>query len=379
MRIVVVSRSWPSDERSGVSLAASEHVKMLLSEGHEVSIVGSFPSVVNENPQVSNKYCVSSHGSGALYSPAFVDRKHLSSIFIAEKPDLIVVEAWQTALTDAAIDIGFNMSLPVLMISHGVSLHKLSNSIFDILKAIAWIPYRFRLGSKISKLSAITTLDFESSSLRFYDRQVALKLGVPIVSLLNSPVNWMPNLNAVVERKSQVIVVGYYSPIKNQLRAIDLIRGLPNFLTFKFIGPKKGRYFKSCLKRVDNLGLGNRVSFNEDYEINIAEEISKSLMVLSTSKTEVLPLILLEAMASGTPFVATSVGAVSSLRAGIIADDISSQRVAISSLANDKYLWSRTSLIGRKEYESRYSYESISLNLEHAVKTAIKNSKEFYG
>lgn len=102
-------------------------------------------------------------------------------------------------------------------------------------------------------------------------------------------------------------------------------------------------------------------------------------MVLSTSKTEVLPVILLEAMASGTPFVATSVGAVSSLRAGIIANDIDGQRMAISSLANDRDLWSRTSLIGRKEYELRYSYESISISLKHAINIAIKNSKEFYG
>ena len=379
MRILVVSRSWPSNERSGVSLVASEHVKMLISAGHDISIVGSFPAIVNETLKVTNKYFVSSCGSGSLYSPASVDCKQLSSIFIAENPDLIIVEAWQTALTDAAIDIGFNMSLPVLMISHGVSLHKLSNSILDILKMILWIPYRLRLGSKISKLSAITTLDFESSSLRFYDRQIALKLGIPVINLLNSPVNWLYNLNTFTERKSQILVVGYYSPIKNQLRAIDLIPGLPEFLKFKFIGPKNGRYFRSCVRRVSDLGLSDRVTFNEDSEINIAEEVSTSLMVLSTSKTEVLPVILLEAMASGTPFVATSVGAVSSLRAGIIANDIDGQRMAISSLANDRDLWSRTSLIGRKEYELRYSYESISISLKHAINIAIKNSKEFYG
>ncbi len=379
MRIVVVSRSWPSEERSGVSLVASEHVKMLISAGHDISIIGSHSSILNEDLKVSNKYFVSSHGSGSLYSPAFVDRKQMASIFRAENPELIIVEAWQTALTDAAIDIGFSMSLPVLMISHGVSLHKHSNSMLDILKMIAWIPYRLRLPNKISKLSAITTLDCESSSVRFYDRQIALKLRIPIISLLNSPVNWLYNLNTYAERKSQVLVVGYYSPIKNQLRAIDLIPGLPEFLKFKFIGPKKGRYYKSCLKRISDLGLKSRVSFNEDSDTNIAEEISESLMVLSTSKTEVLPLILLEAMASGTPFVATSVGAVLSLRAGIIVDEINSQRLAILSLANDKNLWSRISAVGRREYKSRYTYESISSSLKLAINTAISNSKKFCG
>ena len=164
MKIIVVSRSWPSNDKSGVPLAAFEHAKILINDGHELSIIGSYESVLHEKLPNCNKYFVSSRGSGALYSPVSADKKHLQDIFNQIMPDLIIVEAWQTALSDVTIDIAVKNELPILVISHGISIHKFSNSLVDICYAFSWLPYKLNLKRRLKKINALAVLDMESKS-----------------------------------------------------------------------------------------------------------------------------------------------------------------------------------------------------------------------
>lgn len=373
MRVTVVSRSWPSNERSGVTLSASEHVQMLVEDGHETSIIGSHIAVLQERLPVFSRHHVPSHGSGALYAPARVDQSLLADVFRRTAPALVIVESWQTALTDATVDVASNLGLPVLMISHGVSVHPFTNRLVDILRALAWAHYRKKLLPKhVSRLSALTTLDETSTSSRFFDRDLAYRIGVPVLPLGNSPVNWLEACPDRVQRTPQILVVGYFSEVKNQLGALQVMAGLPSGLRFLFVGRRSGRYYERCVARATELGLGSRVSFLEDHECNLAQEIGNCLVVLSTSITEALPICLLEAMASGTPFVATPVGAVPSIGAGIVAADIQSQREAIISLFNDATLWNRLSVEGRHQYKTRFTRECVHKNLRHAVDVAMK-------
>lgn len=373
MRFTVVSRSWPSNERSGVTLAASEHVRMLVEDGHEISVVGSHISVLQDCLPVISRHHVPSHGSGAIYAPARVNQSLLADVFVQTVPDLVIVESWQTALTDAAVDVASNLGLPILMISHGVSVHPYTNRFIDIMRALAWAHYREKLLPKrVSLLSALTTLDETSTSSRFSDRDLAYRIGVPVLPLGNSPINWLDACPERTQRTPQILVVGYFSEVKNQLGALQVMAGLPSGLRFLFIGQRSGRYYERCVVRATELGLKTRVSFLEDHECNLAQEIGNSLVLLSTSITEALPICLLEAMASGTPFVATPVGAVPSIHAGIVTADMQSQREAIISLVSDTALWNRLSLEGRDQYKTRFTRECVHKNLRHAVNVAMK-------
>lgn len=373
MRITVVSRSWPSNERSGVTLAAAQHVRALAENGHEVSIVGAFSNVLDEHLPVVSRFHVPARGGGALYSPIHIDRALLTDVFRRSSPALVVVESWQTALTDVAVDIAFELGLPILMVSHGVSLHPFTNHPVDILRGLAWTYYRLKtLPRRISSLSAITTLDESATSFRFYDRDLALQLGIPVLPLVNAPVNWMATSSRREQRKPQILVIGYYSPVKNQIGALHVLAGLPVELQLRFIGPRNGRYYERCRALAVSLGLESRVSFLEDNECDLSVEISHSLVVLSTSTTEVLPIVLLEAMASSTPFVATPVGAVPSLRAGIVAADSQSQCAAVSALAGDTSLWNQVVREGQCQYQARFTLERVHESLLHAVEVALQ-------
>jgi len=376
MNITFVSRSWPSSERSGVSLIAAQHVKILASEGHSISIIGSSNTVIYEDLPVFSRLYVSAQGSGSLYSPIRVNKESLRQLILSTNPELIVVEAWQPALTDTAIDVAHELQLPILMISHGVSVFPYTKRVIDIGRGLAWIWYRFNnLKNRIKKLAVITTLDDSAVSERFYDRDIARQLGIPIVPLVNAPVNWSNLTIGFQQRKQQILVIGYFSTVKNQLAALDVFTGLPDTLKLRFIGPQRGFYYGKCRRRVAELGLERRVIFSQDDECNISDEIANSLLVLSTSITEVLPVTLLEAMASGTPFVATPVGAVPNLYAGVISGDIDEQRNAIKKIVCDEVLWRQLSEQGKRSYSERYTHAHVRSSLLDAVSLAASSVK----
>lgn len=373
MRIAVVSRSWPSHERSGVTLAAAEHVRILAAAGHEISLIGAHQAVLHEPLPVSSRIHLPAHGSGALYSPARVDRVRLTRALESCSVDLVIMEGWQTALTDAAVETAASLGLPTLMISHGSSLHSFTPRPVDVLRALGWLAYRrIRLPQLIASLSALTTLDETSASPRFYDRDLARRLGVAVVPLTNTTANWTPYFRERAQRQPQILVVGYFSSVKNQLAALELAARLPSELQFLFVGPRHGRYFDRCLRRSRELGLTARTRFAEDHECDLADVIARSVVVLSISITEALPITLIEAMAAGTPFVATPVGAVPSLRGGILATDIAAQQDAVQALVTDRGRWQRHSDEGRSQFAEHFSREHVQTQLLAAVDAALR-------
>ena len=376
MKIALVSRSWPPLERSGVSLAAHNHARVLISQGHEVSILGSQIEIDDINIPACSKFSIDAHGSGSLYSPAYVNIKQVEDALVSINPDLVVTEAWQTALTEACIDIASRQNIPTLMISHGISIHPYTNSVRNWIRYLAWLPYRyFKLPGLIKKLNAITALDTHSSSNRFFDRELAKRNNIPIVSLKNCPSHRFAKRVPRADRQMQILVVGYFSAVKNQLAAIEVLSQLPESISCCFIGDRRGAYFEACQRRVAQLGLKSRVSFLQDDECDLAEKMMQSILIFSPSITEALPITLIEAMACGTPFVATPVGAVSSFFGGILAESEQSQIDAIQALITQPKLWQKYSDAGQQQVEIDFTEEHIAAQLAKAINTAMLKGK----
>jgi glycosyltransferase involved in cell wall biosynthesis len=356
-----------------VSLVAAAHAEMLVELRHDVAILGAHKSVLQEMLPVSRRYHVQARGSGSLYSPAHVDHDAIATVIKNFEPRLVVVEAWQTALTDATVDVAYRLKVPVLMVSHGVSVHPFSSQPLDRIRALGWLPYRhYRLPRLVSKLSGLTTLAEKAASPRFQDRDLAARLGKPVQQLGNFPIHWLKNVKSRTQRKPQILVVGYFSAIKNQLAALEVLRRLPPELTLRFVGRRDGAYYQHCVKRAKEWGLAERVIFAEDHECSLAEEIGGSLMLLSTSLTEALPICLIEAMACGTPFVATPVGAVPDLGAGLLRLTLAEQVEAVLAFLNDPGLWAQQSQQGFLSYRARYTRERVKQGLAAAVNSATK-------
>lgn len=371
-KILIISRSWPPHECSGVSLAARNHANILIDQGFEVAVLGSQYPMDFIGARSSSAELVNAKGSGAIYSPCRIDRQELRQAITRAKPDLVLIEAWQTALNDTSIEVAHELGLPILMVSHGISIHPHEKSLLQLLRSLAWLPYRFfKLPRLIQKLTAITALDLDSQSRRFFDRELAKKMKVPLFALKNSPINWSEQFIPKIKRRREILVVGYFSAVKNQMAAIKLIHSLSPEINLCFIGERKGSYFAKCQKAVRVYGLVDRISFLQDDECDLGIKIASCLLVFSPSITEALPMVLIEAMACGTPFVATSVGAVPSLKGGIIANTALSQLDAINRLIEDDLVWGCNSNAGLGQYQDEFSGARIAQQLVHAVRSTI--------
>jgi len=258
------------------------------------------------------------------------------------------------------------------MISHGISIHPYSNTLRNLFRYFAWLPYKwFFLPKRIQKISAITALDLNVKSPRFYDRDIAKALNKPVFELTNSPVlNPLPR-KVRIERKNQILMVGYFSEVKNQMRALELLNVLPNSITMMFVGKKEGAYYQRCQEYVRQHNLETRAVFYEDHAINLSKEFSESVLVLQTSITEALPITLLEAMASGTPFVATPVGAVGALQGGLSAEGFLKQVSAIKDLLEDQLLWETLSTQGKAVSEQKFTDAIVKKQLWNAVNSTV--------
>ena len=191
--------------------------------GYNVSIAGSHKNIKDVDLNVNFKIYIPSFGSGSLYSPAYINKRKMIAALDLIKPDLLLIEAWQTAITDFSIDIASKLGIPTAMISHGISVYPYTNELKYKLRALFWFYYRFfQFPKRLSKICALGVLDINANSPRFYDRDLALKVGLPVTLIPNMPINFSTSYRERESRSAQIIVLGYFSPIKNQLAAINI-------------------------------------------------------------------------------------------------------------------------------------------------------------
>ena len=80
---------------------------------------------------------------------------------------------------------------------------------------------------------------------------------------------------------------------------------------------------------------------------------------------------LIEAMACGTPFVASPVGAVTSLNGGLLAEEEKEFVVQIDRLLHDAKLWSQCAKEGITHYERSFKQEYVKAALVVAIEGAV--------
>jgi glycosyltransferase involved in cell wall biosynthesis len=350
-------------------MMARAHAEALCELGHDVTVVTN-EKIRQESTSKLNFLQLKARGSGALYSPISANNNEYIKTIQSIAPDYIFIEGWQTGLTETAIKNGINLRIKTIVISHGISIWPHRLSAFEVLRSLCWLPYYFfRLRPNLKKIYALTTVSEHSPSKRFSDRNIATISGNPQLHYLpNFPANITskePTSHA--DRAPVVIVAGYFSRIKNQVLAIKIAAATDRGIKFRFIGKKEGRYFENCKKLTEKLNLTTRVEFLSDSETSIALEIAAATVVLSTSVTEAMPLVILEAMASGTPYISTDVGAVREMGHGIVENSPARIAKAIEDLFKNHDLWKRISRMNFELSKNKYTKEITKKYLDAII------------
>lgn len=372
MRVLVASAQWPSEGKTGLGIIAAKHLEFLIDGGYEVFALSSSEDSIDDKSIGVERHFVLSRGSGALYSPLRISRNKLVSKVIEINPKLIIVQGWQTGFGETIISVAKQLGIKVVVVSHGVSVHPFTKNPRDFIRSFGWLWFRiYTLKKYLKSISALTVLDLNSKSYRFFDREMAYKLQTPVFLLPNTPLHQSQSYCEISERKSRILVIGYFSYVKNQLAAIRMLRGLPLDIELVFLGKKSGAYYLECVRLVQSLGFEDRVQFLSDEECDVSKIIAESILILSVSITEALPISLIEASAAGTPFVARCVGAISSLEGGRCFRNDLSIRDEIIKLLNSPDDWMKLSIAGLQQYNKKFTNEVVKSNFLSIIKSIV--------
>lgn len=363
MIILLVSWTHPIKDSNGVSNAANLHLRFLREMGHKVIVICPKNFKSNLDELNSDVVYISAKGNGSLFRNNYFDKNSATEILESYKPHLVLCESWQNSITENFINICYKYKVPCVVISHGISLHPFSFNIINLLRSFQWLLYWLQFKKLISKISALTVLSFNFDSNRLYDLKIAKEINLKIFKLTNTAYNLSTSYLPFFSRKKTILIVGYFTDIKNQLLALNFASHPSlNIYQFIFIGEKSGTYFNKCIKFAESLKLKN-VKFLNDKECSISNELSECTLLLSTSITEVLPLVILESIASGTPFLAPNVGLIPEIKGGLVYKNDLDFIEKIHTIMSNPVVWSEKSIEGLNYFNEFHKADVVRQQL----------------
>jgi glycosyltransferase involved in cell wall biosynthesis len=187
--------------------------------------------------------------------------------------------------------------------------------------------------------------------------------------------------NTAKKRENYVLYVGRiveYKGLDILVKAIKELRVARNIELKCIIIGKDFGYLDELQSLADKLGITDLVEFMDHVPQNrLIDYYSSALVTVLCSLTEGFPLSLVESMASGTPFIATPVGAIPDLvhqtKAGLIVPVGNAKALAnaIRQLVQDRNMWAEMSTRGR-ENATRFSWDNIAKSYYELYKDLVK-------
>lgn len=201
-----------------------------------------------------------------------------------------------------------------------------------------------------------------------FDRQLALDQGVGNPNLIVTVHNGVPDIKAKpVEKpilgKLKLIMVARFDAQKDQALLLEALAKLNSRgWTCEFVGD--GPTLAECKLLAEELALGDAVVFS-GFRDDVNLRISKSNVMVLSTKWEGLPLSVIEAMRGALVVVASNVGGVSELVAegvsGFLVErsNVTAMKNAIEKLIDRDDLVFEMGVAGRCRYEEHFSFERM--------------------
>lgn len=265
---------------------------------------------------------------------------------------------------------------PLILTEHGIYAREREE---DILKSRwlmttykkLWTEFFFFISTGVYK-----TAD-DIITLFHRNHEIQLELGAPEDRCAIIPNGIEPNdyiVQPVVDGRMNVGSILRVVPIKDVLtliRAFKLVHSEEPSSKLFLIGPtdEDEDYYEQCKNLVSILGLDDVITFTG--RINIHEKLPEIDVLTLTSISEGMPLVILEGLASGIPFVATNVGSCRELLegtsdehgpAGLVVPPVSPNKIAqgILELLRKPYLRDHFAKNGRRRVEALYSNQKLT-------------------
>lgn len=316
-------------------------------------------------------------GADSWLNPIRGDAAAYSSFLIESDFDIVLMNAWQAWSTDLCFGNLKQISGRKVLYSNCLSTNVFfpHQPLRSLVRYLFWRPYWWKLPERLRQLDGFIVTAAEGCDSRFDDLKVAQRLGIPFFVVPNAlsqeSLPYLQRPTVEYNSRKQLMAVGSYSWQKGHdfaLRAYALSKA-KNRVPIKIFGQSFSVFTAQLRRLADSLGIsGEYVSFCEGVcGAALVAEYSRSFALLSGSHTECQPLVLLDSMATGTPFVARSSGCIPTLSGGYGVRTEAEAASAIDRLINDGVEWTRLSAAGRNGAELRHHPDKVGQDLVSAL------------
>ncbi len=378
LQILLTTPSFPPFN-SGLGNAVQQQAALLAAEGFSVVVATGGEQRNQRRDELSGalieEFCV--QGADCWQNPLRGDTRSYEQFLVETNFDVVLMNAWQTWSTDLCFRNLRRMRGRKFLYSHCLSTNLFfpHQPLRSLIRYLLWRPYWWKLPSRLRSLDGLIFLAAEGCDSRFDDLNEARRLGVGFRvvpnALSSSALEFLGR--PVVERKarSQLIAIGSYDWQKGHdfvLRAYAQSSAM-NRIPLKIFGQTHSNFSMTLRKLAIRLGIADDcIQFHEGVGGKmLLEECSSSIAFLSGSHTECQPLVLLDSMAVGTPFVARGSGCIPYFSGGLVANSEVHAAQTIDRLLLDEAEWNRLSDAGREYVAVRCHPVKVGRDLVAAV------------
>lgn len=387
MKILICSFTFYPD-KNGVAAVVLAHAMHFVKAGHDVTIFTGTTSTAQteeqEFPFAVKRFTVSGNANLKFqYKGDF--ELYIQSVRQWDG-DVAFLHCWSVWTTDLLLPILNDLPFKVVMVSHGFDAQRYPRGLRFPNGArhwFGWFPYVCKLPVILRRFSSLVVLSHSCDPRWYFDHKVARFTRYEAVKVIPSAVDvdefkQSPGAFRQTHDLQDLfvfLIVGNYFPMhKNQEMAVRAFAASGCQKSCLIcIGSELNEYSESLVSLATELGIGNKLICLAGLRRSevVAAYLSSDAVVCS-SIWESGPIVLLEAMAAGKPFISTNVGFAQYLKGGIIANSIDIMANEMRTLRNSPSLCTELGLSGQhycKDYHDwpqvMASYDRLLDELSH--------------
>lgn len=362
MKILITTEQFPPIV-SGISSVVFGLSKALVKRGHEVTVVTKkeFSRNLQDYPEITIKEFNIQGGFGNIYRgecQSYID------FVINFQCDVMINECVQTWNSDLLFPYLSKIRAIKILHSHGFSL--LNTKTLNLWAYIKSKYYYHRLTTHLNQYHKILILSKISKEKVFFDEKKFKNYAV-------FPNGIMSELYAqeekIVAEKPMLLSISNFFPLKNQAMILEAFYQIQYEAEMIFIGTSQLHgylnYLQELKKTFDQRYGFKKVLFYQNLSRKETLDLLKqATLFLHGSKLEAFPVVILEAMATKTPWICTNVGNVEELEGGIIVKNSIDMAHAVNLLLKDMVFYRQLSQRGFMCAKELYHWDALVQKLE---------------
>lgn len=376
MRILLTSPTYPPFN-SGLGNAVAQQAACLVQAGHEVVVATGRAERASceENGIRIETFALT--GADCWLQPIRGEVATYTDFLRNNQWDVVLLNAWQNWATDLALRQLENIPGRKFVYSHCISTNVFfpHQPLRSFLRYLAWRPYWWRLPSFMKRLDGVLFLAEGGSDSRFDDLRLARQCGVPLKVVPNSlsaaATEILDKPPQPLSARDQLMAVGSYQWQKGfdfVVRAYAASQIRYRFALHLY-GQEHSAYSATLRSLATQLGLDEEsLVFHEGVSGEaLMAAYCQARLILSGSHTECQPLALIDANASGTPFVARTTGCIATMPGGVGVHTWEGMAAQLDVLTEDEAQWQALADAGRQAARDVYHPDHSARQLLQAL------------